>query len=242
MPFSHASPTGPPPRPAGLLDSYRVRMLLSLALSLAALLLITQLPFLDTMARVGWQGGSTANERLAVEMPRPEAPVPLQGAPVTGFDPQDFEEDEGEDAAATRAEEETPARAPLPSISKLKASQLIVENPDQAPRVMGGPGSLYMHIRYPEEARRQGIQGRVVLDFVVNTDGRTEMIEVAESLHPLCDSSAVRAVRQTRFVPGRQRGEPVPVRLRLPVRFQLLEPPAASETQADASSSNDATG
>ncbi len=254
MLFSHASSTSRSSRPTSgsLLDSYRVRVLLSLAASLALVLLVTRLPFLDTVARVGWQGATSSSaERMPVEMPRPEAPAPMQGAPLTAFStPDETPKDEGEAADARREEEAAPSPNALPPIQKLKASRLIVENPDQAPRIAGGPGRLFMHIRYPEAARREGIQGRVVLDFVVTQDGRTEQIHVAETLHPLCDSSAVRAVRQTRFVPGRQRGEPVRVRMRLPVRFQLLNAPAAPEeapaereAQAGASSSdNDATG
>jgi protein TonB len=95
---------------------------------------------------------------------------------------------------------------------------------------MGGAGSFYLSIDYPEEARRRGIQGRVILDFIVNAQGRTQDVRVLQSLHPLCDSSAVAALKRTRFVPGKRNGEAIPVRMRLPVRFQLVNLTANNET------------
>ena len=66
----------------------------------------------------------------------------------------------------------------------------------------------------------QGIEGRLVLAFVVEPTGRPSDIEVLHSLHPLCDSAAVDALRKTRFIPGKQNGRVVRVRMRLPVRFR----------------------
>ncbi len=63
-----------------------------------------------------------------------------------------------------------------------------------------------------------------MLRFVVGTDGRARDIVVMQPLHPLCDSAAVRALRQTTFVPGRQDGKRVAVRMQLPVRFRLVGP------------------
>ena len=92
----------------------------------------------------------------------------------------------------------------------------------EAPSIRGGYRSLYLNIDYPEAARRSGIEGRVILDFTVDRQGQTHQIEVIQPLHPLTDSAAVRAVRSTRFTPGTVDGDPIPVRLQLPIRFELL--------------------
>jgi protein TonB len=111
---------------------------------------------------------------------------------------------------------------------------------NQRPQIVGGRGSFYLSIEYPEEARRQGIQGRVILDFVVDVDGRTQDIRVLKSLHPLCDSSAVAALERTRFIPGQRDGEKIPVRMRLPVRFQLVNLTAEQESTRAPSPPTDA--
>jgi TonB family protein len=99
---------------------------------------------------------------------------------------------------------------------------------DQRPRILGGPGALHLHIHYPAAARRQGIEGRLVVTFTVHPDGWARHIRVDKPLHPLCDSAAVAAIRAVRFRPGTYEGAPVPVRMSLPVRFQLQAstPPA----------------
>jgi len=76
--------------------------------------------------------------------------------------------------------------------------------------------------RYPERARRLGIEGQVVLRFVVDQLGRVERdIQVVTSL-PMLDQAAIDAVRQWRFSPGRDRnGNPVRVLVSVPMQFTL---------------------
>jgi protein TonB len=76
--------------------------------------------------------------------------------------------------------------------------------------------------RYPEGARSRGIEGVVVLQFIVDQWGRVEGdIEVVASL-PMLDQAAIDAVRQWRFVPGRDRdGNPIRVVVRVPLKFTL---------------------
>jgi TonB family protein len=59
----------------------------------------------------------------------------------------------------------------------------------------------------------------------VGTDGAVSNLQVVDPLHPLCDSAAVRGVRSVTFVPAKRDGRPIPIRLRLPVRFQLSTAP-----------------
>jgi periplasmic protein TonB len=75
---------------------------------------------------------------------------------------------------------------------------------------------------YPESARRLGVEGQVVLRFVVDQSGRVERdIEVIASL-PMLDQAAIDAVRQWRFSPGRDReGNPVRVLVSIPIQFSL---------------------
>jgi protein TonB len=98
-----------------------------------------------------------------------------------------------------------------------------VEIPPQFP---GGEQELMKYlrdnIRYPAIAQEQGIQGRVVLRFVVNPDGTIGNVEVQRSLDPSCDKEAQRVVKSMpKWDPGKQNGNAVHVYFTLPVSFKL---------------------
>ena len=100
----------------------------------------------------------------------------------------------------------------------------VLEYAEIMPEIPGGLGAYYILIEYPEEAISQGLEGSLSLIFTVNQDGTTSDILIERPLHALLDSAAVQALRRTRFIPGRHQGETARVRMRLPVRFQLIEP------------------
>jgi len=80
------------------------------------------------------------------------------------------------------------------------------------------------NIKYPEEAAVNGVQGRVVLRFVVATDGSIKRIEIFKGVHPVLDQEAVRVLSMMpRWKPGRQNGIPASVWFTVPVNFKLKE-------------------
>lgn len=89
------------------------------------------------------------------------------------------------------------------------------------PLIDKDPVITYIYIDYPAEAEAQRIMGRVVLSFVVETDGRAYDIRVERSVHPILDSAAVDGVLSAYFKPGRLNGIPVPARIRLAIRFEF---------------------
>jgi periplasmic protein TonB len=201
-----------------MLDSYRLHLLAGYTLSMLLIVVLFRLPAGDQL-RVGWEIASTP-ERMELNLLDVErAHDTGSGAPVVvGNDvqiPVDLRDAPVE--TLERPVEEPPRRDRRLDMRPMTA-QLHSE-----PHVRGGIGNFYMLIEYPAEARDKGIQGRLILDFTVGPDGRPFDIVVSQSLHALCDSAAVRALRRTRFVPGTVNGEAVPVRMRLPVRFELLE-------------------
>ena len=90
------------------------------------------------------------------------------------------------------------------------------EGYDQPPR-----GVTFVRPRYPHDAFDQKIQGTVVVEFVVDVDGRVVDARVVRSV-PLLDQAALEAVRQWRFLPATRRGRPVVSRSRAPVTFRIL--------------------
>lgn len=99
----------------------------------------------------------------------------------------------------------------------------VVEHEPQFP---GGPEALVAYIssqvKYPVEAQKQGIQGKVVAKVVILEDGSIGDVKVIQSLDPACDQEAVRVIKSLpRFEPGMQGGKKVKVWLTCPIRFHL---------------------
>lgn len=97
---------------------------------------------------------------------------------------------------------------------------------EQMPSFPGGNAALMnylsQNIKYPVIAEENGIQGRVVVQFVVGKDGHISDVRVAKSVDPSLDKEAVRVVRSMpRWIPGKQNGQAVTVRYTLPVTFRL---------------------
>ena len=90
-----------------------------------------------------------------------------------------------------------------------------------------GPGvelpKLRREVRpsYTQKAMRDQVEGRVVMEAVVETNGRIESLRVIRYLHEDLDAAAARALRQWRFTPGTVKGEPVPVVVTVEMTFTL---------------------
>ena len=97
---------------------------------------------------------------------------------------------------------------------------------EQMPEYPGGKPALISYIqnniKYPQDAAKQGVHGRVVLKFVVETDGSISDIEVIKSVFPSLDAEGLRLVKSMpKWTPGKQDGKPVRVRYILPISFNL---------------------
>ncbi|HEX9952544.1 MAG TPA: TonB family protein [Rubricoccaceae bacterium] len=99
------------------------------------------------------------------------------------------------------------------------------------PEIVGGLAALQDNIAYPSADRRAGRQGTVIVRFVVTASGKPAAVEVARGVSPGLDSAAVAGVRALRFVPGRQGGQAVDVRMSVPVRFSITGEPAPYQAQ-----------
>ncbi|MDP1623254.1 MAG: TonB family protein [Bacteroidales bacterium] len=81
---------------------------------------------------------------------------------------------------------------------------------------------LQNNIKYPEEAKELGIQGKVFVTFVVEVDGSITDVRVLRGIGGGCDTEAMRVVKSMpKWVPGKQRGVPVRVQFNLPIKFTL---------------------
>lgn len=97
---------------------------------------------------------------------------------------------------------------------------------EQMPKFPGGPDALFgylsTHIKYPVVAEENGVQGRVIVNFLIGADGRVLAARVTKSVDPSLDKEAIRVVKaMPKWTPGRQNGKAVPVIYTVPVTFRL---------------------
>lgn len=83
-------------------------------------------------------------------------------------------------------------------------------------------GDIVRGVRYPEECKKAGIQGRVMASFIVEKDGSLSDIKVIKGIHPALDREVVRAIRNLkRFSPAKKDGKAVRMRMTIPILFRL---------------------
>lgn len=102
----------------------------------------------------------------------------------------------------------------------------VMEKPDKLAQFPGGLDAyvtfLGSNLQYPEKARRAGVEGRVVLQFVVDKAGNIRNIKVLKSLSPECDKEAIRMVKaMPRWFPAEHEGRKVNCLYTCPINFKL---------------------
>lgn len=90
----------------------------------------------------------------------------------------------------------------------------------------GGMPAFYKYVadkmKYPAQARRMGIEGKVFVEFVINKDGSITDVKTIKGIGAGCDEEAVRVVQSApAWSPGKQRGKPVRQKMVLPITFKL---------------------
>ncbi len=110
-----------------------------------------------------------------------------------------------------------------PNIETKEDVFLVVEN---MPMFPGGEKAMYTYIAknvtYPEKTKQAGIQGRVFIGFIVEKDGSITDVKIDRGVSPEIDQEAIRVIESMpNWKPGEQKGKPVRVQYRLPLKFTL---------------------
>ncbi|MBN2807409.1 MAG: M56 family metallopeptidase [Prolixibacteraceae bacterium] len=97
---------------------------------------------------------------------------------------------------------------------------------EEMPEYPGGEDALRKflgsEVKYPTEASKNGIQGKVYVTFVVGSDGMVKNSKIARGVDPLLDAEALRVVnKMPKWIPGKQKGVPVNVTYTVPIHFKL---------------------
>ena len=105
-------------------------------------------------------------------------------------------------------------------------NQQVFDIVEQMPEYPGGLPALLdylnQNVKYPEDAEKQKIEGRVLAVFVVETDGSISNVEVVKPVFPSLDAEAVRVLAaMPKWTPGKQSGKLVRVKYTVPINFNL---------------------
>ena len=142
---------------------------------------------------------------------------------------------EGQTATLTGALEQNAASATTTTVQETAEDSRVQETAEdsrvydvveQMPSFPGGLNALMQWIsknmKYPEEAEKKGIQGRVLVSFIVDKTGAVRDAKIAKSVDPLLDKEALHVVSvMPKWIPGKQNGKPVNVKYVVPLSFRL---------------------
>jgi protein TonB len=150
---------------------------------------------------------------VVVDSVKPEETVQLMTADQAQVEVKDEEVVEEVEVVAVEVQEEEPEAEPF----------VVVE---EMPMFPGGESALLAwigeHTQYPEIAKENNIQGKVIVRFCVTSKGSVDRVSILKGVDPELDKEAVRVVQTLpAFKPGKQGGKPVPVWYMVPINFTL---------------------
>lgn len=105
-------------------------------------------------------------------------------------------------------------------------NQKVFDVVEQMPEYPGGIQALFeylsQNVKYPADAEKQKVEGRVIATFVVETDGTINNVEVVKPVFPSLDAEAIRVLQgMPKWTPGKQSGKEVRVKYTVPINFNL---------------------
>ena len=165
-------------------------------------------------------------QQTSQETPPPPPPPAVQEVEVLNV-VDDNVETESIEVNTEETEQEVVIAAPVEAPVEEEEEEVIFVVVEKMPEFPGGQQALFKYlsenVKYPVIAQENGIQGRVICQFVVNRDGSIVDVEVVRSGgDPSLDKEAVRVIKSMpKWKPGQQRGKPVRVKYTVPVNFKL---------------------
>ena len=166
-------------------------------------------------------------QQTTQETPPPPPPPAVQEVEVLNVVEDNVETESIEVNTEDDKAEEVVIAAPVEAPVEEEEEEVVFVIVESMPEFPGGQQALFKYlsenVKYPVIAQENGIQGRVICQFVVNKDGSIVDVEVVRSGgDPSLDKEAVRVIKSMpKWKPGKQRNQPVRVKFTLPVNFKL---------------------
>jgi len=142
----------------------------------------------------------------------PKLPDPIEAPLITTQELVNYEE--------VKTEEKYSIPPPKEEIDESEEPTFFVAV-EEMPQPIGGLQEIQKKIRYPEIAKRAGVEGKVFVRAFVDEEGNVVNAEIVKGIGGGCDEAALEAVLKTKFTPGKQRGKPIKVQVTVPVLFKL---------------------
>ena len=202
-----------------------------LCISLLAVITAFEWKFYDEPASVDL-GMVTENFEEILEIPITEQPPPpppkvVQPKVIEIPDEEEIVEDIDVDLDVEITEEEVIEEVVFAEPVEEEVVDEIFTIVEEEASPVGGYEAFYMYVAknliYPMQARKAGIEGKVILVLTIGKDGKLNEVGVARGIGFSCDEEAVRIVKEYAqgWNPGKQRGRPVTTRMFLPLNFKL---------------------
>jgi protein TonB len=107
-----------------------------------------------------------------------------------------------------------------------KKNQKVFDIVEQMPEYPGGQAALFEYlsknIKYPADAEKKKVEGKVFVTFVVDTDGKITDVSLLRKVFPSLDAEAIRVISaMPNWIPGKQKGQVVRVKYTVPIMFRL---------------------
>ena len=166
-------------------------------------------------------------QQTSQETPPPPPPPAVQEVEVLNVVEDNVETESIEVNTEDDKETEGVIAAPVEAPQEEEEEEVVFVIVESMPEFPGGQQALFKYlsenVKYPVIAQENGIQGRVICQFVVNKDGSIVDVEVVRSGgDPSLDKEAVRVIKSMpKWKPGKQRGKAVRVKYTVPVNFKL---------------------
>ena len=166
-------------------------------------------------------------QQTSQETPPPPPPPAVQEVEVLNVVEDNVETESIEVNTEDDKEAEVVIAAPVEAPVEEEEEEVVFVVVESMPEFPGGQQALFKYlsenVKYPVIAQENGIQGRVICQFVVNKDGSIVDVEVVRSGgDPSLDKEAVRVIKSMpKWKPGKQRGKAVRVKYTVPVNFKL---------------------
>ncbi len=176
---------------------------------------------------VAWQDEELDIQQTTQETPPPPPPPAPQEVEVLNVVEDDVEVEEIEINTEDDKDVEVVIAPPVEAPVEEEEEEVIFMVVESMPEFPGGQQALFKYladnVKYPVIAQENGIQGRVICQFVVNKDGSiVDVVAVRSSGETSLDKEAIRVIKSMpKWKPGKQRGKPVRVKYTVPVNFRL---------------------
>lgn len=197
--------------------TFEVSLILALTLIVAAFQFSPQVTKIESVK-------SDPQEIIKIEdiintVQKPDVPPPPKAPQIISASIDDVPED----ILVEGIEDYTPVQLPdkPPTQPKINDDEFIFEVVEELPSPIGGLKALQEKVHYTEIARRAGIEGTVYIQAKINKNGDVVEALVIKGLGAGLDEEALSAVLATKFIPGKQRGKPVNVKMVIPIKFVL---------------------